>query len=104
MIRKFFTELLQELGITLPERKKKEAQIVNEFTQGSQFSQDFNFAETWEVRWISRHGRFSGDTRPEVAGFSNEGDALVFATAIRDAYKMLRHTSDTEVYMEQRKI
>ena len=104
MIRKFFTELLQELGITLPERKKKVVIPLAPDAAVSSFTQDFNFAETWEVRWISRHGRFSGDTRPEVAGFSNEGDALVFATAIRDAYKMLRHTSDTEVYMEQRKL
>ena len=104
MIRKFFTELLQELGITLPERKKKEAQIVNEFTQGSQFSQDFNFADTWEVRWTSRHGSFSGDTKPEVAAFTNRHDAEKFTLTLRAAYKLLRHTSQTAVNMEQRKL
>lgn len=99
MIRKFFTELLQELGVTLPERTKKEVVEV----QLTSFNKDFNFTETWEVRWISRQGKYSGDTKPEVAAFTNKEDAHIFANAVRDAYKMLRHTSDTAVYVEKMK-
>jgi hypothetical protein len=103
MIRKFITELLAEVGITLPEKKEKELPIVNDLTLRNQFTAKYEFAETWEVRWLSRHGDYSGDTSPQVAAFTSRGDAEQFAMALKAAYKMLRHTHGTGVVVEKNK-
>lgn len=48
--------------------------------------------QLWEVRWMSRYGEFSSDTRPEVEVFTSEADAIVFAESLRNAYRLIRHT------------
>lgn len=54
--------------------------------------------ETWEVRWQSRSGDFSTDTRPEVATFYSPEEAEAFRLALVAAFKMIRHTGKgTEV-------
>jgi len=49
--------------------------------------------ETWEVRWDSRHGSYSSDTRPEVRSFPVREDANAFAKALKDAFNLIKHTS-----------
>ena len=51
--------------------------------------------EAWGVRWQSRHGGFSGDTKPEMRVFTSEKDAEEFADALRDAFRLIKHTSGT---------
>ena len=55
---------------------------------------------TYTVRWTSRHGTFSSDTRPEVQAFTNIEDAEYFAQALRDAFKLIRHTAGNVVEVE----
>ena len=48
--------------------------------------------QMWNVRWQSRNGKYSGDVQPEL-----EAQAQEFATALRNAFALLRHTSGTRV-------
>lgn len=57
--------------------------------------------ENWSVRWYSRHGSYSGDTRKECEFFTSKEDAEHFAEQLRDAYKLIKHTSDTSVSVER---
>lgn len=57
--------------------------------------------ETWEVRWVSRHGGYSGDTSPELQVFTNENDANLFADSLRAAFRLIRHTSATNVVVKK---
>jgi hypothetical protein len=57
--------------------------------------------ENWTVRWHSRYGQYAGDTREEVEVFLNEEDANTFADSLRAAYKLLRHTSGTNVTVKK---
>ena len=41
--------------------------------------------QLWEVRWQSRYGEFSEDTRPEIEAFTSEEEARAFAISGRDA-------------------
>lgn len=50
--------------------------------------------ETWEVRWISRHGSFNSDTRPQIEVFTDETSAKEFANALKEAFKLIKHTGD----------
>lgn len=53
--------------------------------------------QTWEVRWISRHGYYSSDTKEEVRVFVTRKEADIFAFALEDAFKLIKHTSGTRV-------
>ena len=101
MIRKFITELLAEVGITLPEKKEKPKVEVTSVPDP--YVTNYDFAETWEVRWTSRHGDYSGDTKPEVAAFTSRNDAERFAIALKSAFKLIRHTNGTGVVVEKNK-
>lgn len=57
--------------------------------------------ELWEVWWTRRHGEFYRDTKPAVKVFTSKEDAEMFAKAIEDAYKLIQHTSGTEVYIKK---
>lgn len=56
---------------------------------------------TYEVRWNSRHGEYSGSTRPEVRAFTTKTDALAFQKALQDAFALIKHTSGTQVTLER---
>jgi hypothetical protein len=58
--------------------------------------------ELWEVRWRSRHGEFSGDVRPEMATFTSEKDARVFADSLRAAFRLVRHIGANNVSVSRR--
>lgn len=53
--------------------------------------------QLWEVRWTSRHGGFSGDTKPEMEAFPSQIQAEEFAQALRNAFKLIKHTSGNNV-------
>jgi len=56
-----------------------------------------NVAEAWEVRWFSRYGQYYGDIRPEIRIFVTKHEANEFADALRDAYRLIRHSSGVGV-------
>ena len=49
--------------------------------------------DCWEVRWTSRYGGYSYDTKPEVRVFPKKAEAEAFKKALDDAFKLIRHTS-----------
>lgn len=57
--------------------------------------------ESWTVRWTSRYGSFSGDTRPEMEIFTNYEDALHFKRELKAAFKLIRHSSNTYVDIDK---
>lgn len=48
--------------------------------------------QLWKVRWQSRDGEFHANTSPEVEAFPTREEADNFADALRNAFKLLRHT------------
>lgn len=60
-----------------------------------------NVAICWEVRWKSRYGAFGHQTKPEVRVFPSKSEAVEFERALRDAFKLIKHTSGN--YIELKK-
>lgn len=60
-------------------------------------------AETWRVSWKSRYGRYADDTKSEAEFFFSEKDANDFANRLRDAFKLIRHSSGNTVSVEKNK-
>lgn len=60
--------------------------------------------EAWEVRWTSRHGEYGGDTQPEMRIFPSKEEAEDFKKALEDAFKLIKHTSGTEVQLIKQEI
>jgi hypothetical protein len=54
------------------------------------------------VRWRRRYGEFSTDTEMCFEAFPSEDDANKFAESLRNAFKLLRHTSGTKVEVYKR--
>ena len=65
-------------------------------------TKQIDVVQTWEVRWRSRHGEYSGDTREQVEVFTDEQAAKDFETALDNANKLLRNTSNTHVSVKKR--
>ena len=63
--------------------------------------QSVDVLEAWEVRWTSRYGEFSGYTEKEARFFPNEDHAKEFKKALEDAFKLIKHTSGTQVSMSK---
>ncbi len=70
---------------------------------GSNSTKDIKVAQTWEVRWRSRHGEYSGDTRPELESFLSEAEATAFVKSLENAFKLIRHTSGDRATMTKAK-
>ncbi len=75
--------------------KKTSVPVSNEM-------KEVDAVQLWQVTWWSRHGAYSSDLEKEFEVFTSEQEANDFANALRAAYKLLRHTSGTEVKMEKR--
>lgn len=58
--------------------------------------------QLWEVEWRGRVGPYHSDLRREIEVFTSEEDATHFRDALTAAFKLLRHTSDTQVTMRKR--
>lgn len=50
--------------------------------------------ETWIVEWNSRTGSYSSDIRSVCQAFTNKADANEFAQSLRQAFKLVRNTSE----------
>lgn len=59
--------------------------------------QELTAYETWTVRWESRHGEYHTDVQPEMEVFTNKDDAHMFATQLKEAFKLIKHTSGSTV-------
>jgi len=59
--------------------------------------QELTAYESWSVRWRSRYGEYSGDTQPEMEIFTTKKDAEKFATQLRNAFNLIKHTNGTKV-------
>jgi hypothetical protein len=57
--------------------------------------------QLWEVRWQSRHGAYSGDVRPEMEAFTSLDEASRFQLALENAFRLIRTTSGTKVFIEK---
>ena len=53
--------------------------------------------QLWKVQWTSRYGEFSGHTSQEFEAFTSEREANDFAESLRNAFKLIRHTSGNTV-------
>lgn len=62
-----------------------------------------NAVQLWEVRWESRHGEYSGNTKPEIEAFPSLEEAEEFAKALRNAFKLIKHTSKDSVTVSKAK-
>lgn len=60
-------------------------------------TKEVDAVQLWEVRWTSRHGEYSSDVRPEMEGFTSPEEAHEFSDALRNAFKLIRHTSRTTI-------
>ena len=59
--------------------------------------QELTAYESWCVRWRSRHGKYGSDTQDEMEIFTTKEDAEKFAIELRNAFKLVKHTSGTKV-------
>ena len=57
--------------------------------------------QTWSVRWYSRYGAYSTDTRKECEVFISKEDAEHFAGQLKAAFKLIKHTSGTYITIEK---
>ena len=53
--------------------------------------------QMWNVRWQSRNGEYTDHVHPELEAFPTETQAQEFATSLRNAFALIRHTSGTRV-------
>ncbi len=53
--------------------------------------------EVWTVEWRSRYGEYSTNLKAEHEAFTDKEEAIEFKEALEYAFKLLRHTSNTEV-------
>ena len=74
--------------------KNKEVPVSNQ-------TKTIQVFQTWEVRWTSRHGAYSVDTKQEVEIFLSEKDAKDFKESLGKAFRILKHTSGTEITLKK---
>lgn len=58
-------------------------------------------ADFWVVRWYGRTGDFHSDLRVEMAIFTSQEDAVRFKGRLEDAFRLIRHTSATQVSLKK---
>ncbi len=64
-------------------------------------TQELTAYERWSVKWQGRYGEYSSDTQNEMEFFTTKEDAERFATELREAFKLLKHTSNTKVVVNK---
>lgn len=63
----------------------------------SKIEEEINTVKLYYVSWFSRYGKFCADTEKEIEAFTSLEDAEAFAKDLENAFKILRHTSGTEI-------
>jgi len=59
-------------------------------------TREIEVVQLFEVRWQSRYGVYSNETRPEVEVFTSKKDAVVFRESLLAAFRLTRMTSPLE--------
>ena len=59
--------------------------------------------QLWEVRWESRSGKYLSDTQKEMEAFTSKQEAEAFATSLKNAFRLIRHTSGDSVSVRRGK-
>jgi len=59
--------------------------------------------DSWRVEWYSRDGKHFTDVHQEAEFFLVEQEAKDFKEALEDAFKLIRHTSGTQVTLTKNK-
>ena len=60
--------------------------------------------QLWEVRWMSRCGKWHTDIKPAIEAFTSADDANAFAESLRNAFSLLHHTGEgTDVIITKAK-
>lgn len=69
----------------------------------SNATKEVDAIQLWEVRWQSNHSPFvfASEMHPEVEGFPTEQEANEFATALRNAFTLIRGTHCTKVTVKR---
>ena len=62
---------------------------------------EIDAVQTWVVSWVSRYGSYSGDTKKEFEVFTDEAVANEYAQSLRNAFALIRHTSQNYVEVNQ---
>jgi len=57
--------------------------------------------ESWTVRWISRDGIWNDHVREESRAFTSHEAAEEFRNRLKQAFKLIKHTSQSEVTVEK---
>jgi len=52
---------------------------------------------SWFVEWKSRHDEYAGNVKPEAILFITKEEAVKFANQLKEAFKLIKHTSGNEV-------
>lgn len=55
----------------------------------------------WKVCWQSRYDSYSWGTSPEMEVFLSKEEAERFAESLRNAFKLIRHTSGNQVTVKK---
>ncbi len=76
--------------------KKVKVPVSNEI-------KEIDAVQLWRVEWISRYGEFHSHIRQEVEVFTSESQANEFATALRNAFALVKHTWGNKVTVEKAK-
>ena len=68
------------------------------------YKKSLEAVELYEVRWKSRNGDYSGDTKEEVEVFTSRKDAKEFEESLKEAFKILKYSGwgVTDVDMRKR--
>ncbi len=74
--------------------KKTKTPVSNEI-------KEVDAVQLWIVNWYSRYDEYSVSVKKEYEAFISEDEANKFADSLRKAYKLLRHTSGTQVTVEK---
>jgi len=66
-------------------------------------TKEVDAVQLWIVKWLSRYDQYSSSTKTEFEAFTDENKANEFAQSLRNAFKLIRHTSDTNVIVYKQK-
>lgn len=73
----------------------------NLFTPKSDELKCVKVVELWYVRWYARVGKYGSDTRLVMEAFTSKEEAEDFAASLKAAFKLIKHTSGADVWIEK---
>ena len=64
-------------------------------------TEEVGAVQLWVVSWVGRFGEFQSQTQKEFEAFASKDVAEDFANDLRQAFKLIKHTSQTEVTVKK---